>query len=262
VEAFIIVGSIFMFYLSKLEDDLSNSGLMGVLLFNQNNQLIESSGIGTILVLLGAIFFTIFYILETKTYASFYWFMQTGPGNVTFGLSGIYYIIMGFILYLFISLIAYSHSALFQISGKISAKLMRISENRDIEQLRDCFENEHLLKEQLAPLSRVYMVSRLFFLVITLNLITWKFNEPNVGFAYRFAVFFLFIIGLMFFSMPRYYIQFHIFSIWKRLDKHTYIDLRMPWYAGITTILDILILAILVQFLLPDFISSIIRFFG
>ncbi|MCH8034850.1 MAG: hypothetical protein IH950_13975 [Bacteroidetes bacterium] len=254
-EAYVILGIIFLTQKYSIYDSLKESGFL-----SKTFETIpyKSNGfVGISLVLFVATFSSIGYTFEVNTYSDFYWFMSTPPPNVTFGPNGYYYLFMNQLLLLFIIFVGLNHLGLFHISSvivkEIEGDVNKISES----EAREKWTNENLLKSRMQPFSQLILVSKAFVLVITINLLLWKYNQPDIKQMYELSVLVTAIFGIWIFALPRYYIQYRIFKVWSKLGKHEYKDLRMPWIIGFSAVIDVILLTILIKTLLGDAVANL-----
>ena len=254
-EAYIILGIEFLSRKYFIYENLKASNFLPSDF--KESKLKYNGLIGTSFVLIIATTISIGYTLEVNSYSNFYWFMYTPPPNVTFAPNGYFYLFMNQLLSLLVIWVAASHFGLFQVSGVLANYLRNIFKSSNKEELQSQFQDENDLKKRLSPFSELILISKAFVLVITINLLLWKFNQPEIKPMYELAVLFTAIFGIWVFALPRYFIQYHIFLIWRKMEKHDYKDLRMPWIVGFSATIDIILITILIKVLLGDAISNL-----
>ena len=108
------------------------------------------------------------------------------------------------------------------------------------------------MKEELAPFAWRTLTSKVFVLILAVNMLTWKLNEANVGIMYELSVIVIAIFGIWIFALPRYFIQLQIFRIWQKIKVNEYKDLRMPYIVGLSALIDLVLISILIKALLGD----------
>lgn len=205
---------------------------------------------GAVLVILSAFIIQSGYASEVQGYAHWYWFMESGPPSPEIGLAGYFYFFVNLLLLLFVLWVAVAHFHLFEISFRMADGLRAVVSSDAID--RDFWTDTDHLKEDLAPFAWHTVTSKAFVLILTVNMFTWKMNEKNVALMYEMAVIAIAIFGIWIFAIPRYFIQFQIFSIWKKLKVHEYTDLRMPMVLGASALMDLVLITILIKALLGD----------
>lgn len=254
-ELYCIFGLLSIKNIYLLGHDIRESSLtryLGLNLYSTSN---TKGFLGAIAVLLIPLVGAAGYATELHTYKSFYWFMESGPpGKVSLGPLGYYYVFVNFLLQLLVVWVAFSHLGFLRFCGTISARLRDIAED---EERRAEWLDEHKIKKWLYPISKQILVTKLFVAVIAFNLVLWKVNEPNVGLMLKISVSALLVYGIWIVSVPRYYIQYRIFEIWKRHDMHEYKDLSMPWLLGASATVDLVLISFLVRTLAGDDFSKL-----
>ncbi len=255
-ELYIILGIEFISKKTTIYSDLDSSSFLpkGEFILPSNNY---SGFFGAVIVLMLATFASIGYTVEVNSYTHFYWFMKTPPPNVTFSQNGYYYLFINRLMMLFVIWVGANNFGLFQIAGVISKYLRKLRNDKDVLFLKQKFSDESLLKSQLNPFSELVLFAKGFVLVIALNLLLWKFNQPEIKKMYEISVLITAIFGIWIFALPRYYVQYQIFRIWEKIGKHEYKDLRMPWVVGISAFIDIILITIIIKVLLGEAISNL-----
>ncbi len=249
-EAYVIVGFIFLKHSYYFGKNVNTKTFYTCLNIKIENKKYYRSVIGFIFIIILSFILSSGYATEVNNYASYYWFMETAPPNVSMGLAGYYYFFVNLSLLLFVLWVALAHLNLFTISFQISNSLRRVINEPFVD--KSYWTNVDYLKEELAPFAWHTLTSKAFVLILTLNMFTWKVNEANVAVMYELAVIAIAIFGIWVFALPRYFIQFQIFKIWQKLKVNEYKDLRMPYIVGLSALMDLILISILVKALLGD----------
>lgn len=248
-EAYIILGFVFLFNVYNIEQKLLSTQILTEKSKPPKFKTNLSSMISAFLIIIISIFVVVGYMGEAKTYSSHYWFMAEGPpGEVKYSVAGYYYFLISLLLMMMVLWVAFAHFGLFKISTRIAKRLKNDLASGNLEFWRA----EDGIKSKLAPLSWLIVISKSFVLVIALNLLLWKFNEPNRAVMYDLSVLVVAVFGIWVFSLPRYYIQYYYFKINKRLGIEAYKDLRIPWVLGISSAIDIILVSLIIKTLISE----------
>lgn len=239
-EAYIILGGTFLMNMYKLEGRLINTEILTENIDNNKRRTNISSIVSIVLIVMISILIVLGYKDEILKSDSIYWFMESSGDEVSYGYAGYYYLVMSVLLMMIVLWVAFAHFGLFKVSTKISQRLKRDLTSGEYSFWKD----ENSVKNKLAPFSWLIVNSKAFVLVIAINLMLWKFNEPNRDLMYNLSVLVVAIFGIWVFSLPRYYIQYYYFKIRKKLNFEEYKDLRIPWVLGVSSVIDIVLISI------------------
>jgi hypothetical protein len=257
-EAYLIIGYQFLKSSYRVTAKLIENGVLPPTQNIQDVSPIKNLS-AVSLVLLSGIIATLGYFNEVKTYTYHFWFMQPSEYVVAMDSGGIYYIIISLLLMLFVSWVIFAHFGLFRIAGKISENLQLIHKmiEKDSEEVT-IWSDENIIKKMLHPFAVQILYSKAFVLVVTLNLLLWKYNDSNVSYMFDISVIVAAILGIWVFSLPRYYVQYYVFLIWQKIGKEEYKDMRMPWILGSSAFIDVVLIAILINKLLGETWSKLL----
>ncbi len=265
VEAYCISGCFFLVYENRMGELLSESE------FGRHVVLSDAyspSALGGALAILFALFFVLIgisgYALEIQCYPK-HWYMNFNPRSCDAGANigelrtaldtkwafaaHYYYVLLNFVLLLFVAFVGTAHFGLFKTAGAISKRLQAVYDSDDAEAASQWLEEERV-KKWFAPFATQVLISKIFVLAIVLNMTSWKMWEPSVGAMNDVSVIIIVLVGIWLVTMPRYYIQYHLFKIRQKYDAEVYKDIRMSWILGGSAALDIVLLAIASKILL------------
>ncbi|NUO19898.1 hypothetical protein HUU59_10650 [bacterium] len=249
VPVYLVFVFAFLGRIYTLDEDLKRSDETNM--FDHRPQRDKPNVLSAVIILLISLFGTVGYVHDVMHYSSTYWFMSMPSPNVGFSLLGYYYILVNFVLLFLISWVGMAHFKLFSTAARLGAhlktELLTRSDN-DLYKWRD----ESKIKRALAPLSKLVVISKALILMLSVNMFLWKKNESNIGYQYDISIVILAMFGIWVFSIPRYYIQLHVFKIWKKLDYLEYKDLRMPWIYGLSSLINVILIGILIKVLLGE----------
>lgn len=261
VEGYFILGFLFLRSIILMKQDIQDNGLFQQLKIQSNSLSYKSSLFGSAIVLLIALLLVPQYMLEIQSFVSFSWYMASPPPDVTYNGLSFYYALINFLINTYVMFCALFFFALFQLSGQIGSILNDIATQNPIEQLKADWENENRIKALFAPMFKPELISKIALVFMTINMLTEKISEVNVSISHKLVVFAIVIFGLFLFSFPRFYIQHHIHNIWEKIGKNEYEDLRLPWMTGYSNLVDIIVLIILANYLLPNTLVNTISTF-
>jgi len=205
----------------------------------------------TVIVLSLSTVFTINYIYECQnpsTYQKIYWFIEAinKNGERIFSALGIYYILLTFILFNISILAIMFFLPIFLFSIEIGKSIKKIKGNEVI--------NINLLKENL---SYFKIVAKGLIVIYMLNLITWKWQNPEGSINFLIMAVLLTFFGIFFVSIPRYYIEFELikykirkYNFSKDESVLNYEHLMKYNDSMFVYILDAIILTILISYIL------------
>ena len=258
-EAYIILGITFLINMYKIEGDLQSSHILFEAVDENKRRTNISSIISVILIVIISMVVVMSYKNDMEKSDYVYWYMEKSGNEFIYGFAGYYYFIISIILMVFILWVGFAHFGLFKVAAKISLRLKNDIKSKTYKD----WEDEHAVKNKLAPFSWLIVNSKAFVLVLAINVMLWKWNEPNHDLNYTLSVLVIAIFGIWIFSLPRYYIQFHYLQIRKKLNIEEYKDLRIPWVLGISSVIDIILISIVIRVLVsPEFADLIDKFFS
>lgn len=255
VEAYVISGYLFLILSRDSENAIrEKSHEIGVSI--ELKPEFKSGWLACVAVLVAGMLGISGYAKELSEYSFHYWFMES-HSPVTFGFSGYYYLYINAFLLTFVCWVGFSHFGLFLSAGRIAKAIRNVDLSSLSTNQRDKIEDSNWIKRWLAPMSWQLVASKVFVLSIVLNLITWKTNEPKAGAMFDLGVIFVALMGMWIFAIPRYFIQYQFFYVWKKMGLDEYKDLRLPWIAGIGAVIDFALISLAVNVLITDRGSSV-----
>ncbi len=246
VEAYCISGCIFLYYCNNIDDLLKRTELTNHLELKPPDSSNIGSYLAILFVVLAALFGSAGYALEVQNHPNCWYVVD----HTLLGISGYYYLYLNCLLLLFVSFIGVAHFSLFKTASSISRELRKIYNAKDTELLRP-WGDEHNVRKWLAPFSTQILVSKLFVLSCILNLVSWKFGVP-IGKMHAISVVVMIVIGMWIVTLPRYFVQYHIFRIRGKLEIMEYKDIRMPWIIGGSALIDMVLIAIIGKVLMQS----------
>lgn len=262
-EIYIILGLEFLLHKYFIFSSLKESKFLPESFIPKKNKFSNLYGLALIFII--ATFSSIGYTNEVNSYTHFYWFMATPPPEVTFAENGFYYLFVNQLLMLFVIFVAANHLGLFNISSQLVSEIDKILNNDKNKLVLDTDEqlkewaDDNLMKQRLLPFSKLILLSKAFVFVITINLLLWKYNQPQIKPMYELSVLVVAFFGIWVFAIPRYHIQYKIFLLLGKLGRNEYKDLRMPWIIGASAAIDVILISILIKTLMSDTISTLIN---
>jgi len=255
VEAYCISGSFFLIYANNIERLLITKGLSDHIDCREQ----KSSFIGGAFSVFFVLFFSLAgaagYAIEIESYPP-HWYMNSPSGPTSY--SGYYYIFINFVLLLFVAFVGVAHFGLFKTASTLSKGLRSIRESGNLEAMEQ-WVNDDKVKLWFSPFATQVLISKVFILSLILNLVSWKMWEPNIGEMHTISVIVMVVTGMWIVTLPRYYIQYQLFEIRKACGVFEYKDIRTPWILGGSALVDILLAAIVVNYLLNE--NSIFELF-
>ncbi len=260
-QVYVILGYFFLKSDSDLNDKLLKNGFFDFLNIKKIEYKSPFGFIGLILLFILTIYFSAGYAYDITNYSDhLYWFMKSGPPNVTYTKLGYYYFFINFILLFFVLLVGFSFVGFIKKVGYISSIIDNIiKSNTPID---SNWENENKIKYWLSPISKQVFLIQLMVIVLTLNIFLWNVNKQGVnGINYPVTVFALILFGVWLFTLPRYYINYKIFQIWQKIGKREYKNLNLPWIIGASSFLDLILFTILLKSILGESWSDLISKF-
>lgn len=242
---------------SKLYEKLDLSGI-------EKNENSKYGYLGLILLFIITLYFSSGYAYDITNFStSKYWFMAEGPINVTYSKLGFYYFFTNFILLFFVITVGASYIGFIKKIGYISSKIDAVMEKPINDLSAENWMKEDDVRKWLSPISIQVFLFQLFILVLALNLVLWNSNKQGIGINYHASVFALIILGIWLFTLPRYYLNYKIFQVWKKMGRLEYRNINLPWLIGASGLIDLILFSFLLKYLIGQEWSDLInKFFG
>ena len=212
-----------------------------------------------VLILAVALFGTANYISDVTDMSrvpDHYWFVHVlADGTRSIGPLGVYYFLINFVL-LTITLISI---ALFMT---IFTTIFRVGSALDSYESAEKLDFREI-RLKLSSFTEAYLLGKALAFLYMLNIILWQAsplgNTNNLWIAGLFAS----LIGVVFISLPRYFVELQWFRYRERAgllpeeDKHQYQDIR-PFYAkALATTFDTLLISGFIMSFWPQYIVSL-----
>jgi hypothetical protein len=274
VEAYCIAGVFFLIYASNVDRMLSDDRMAEHMQLSRPPPSLAGGAFSVAFVVFAVTVMFLVYALEVQTYPP-HWYMnfelqsttellsffsertasappdagaEAGlsklPDNVAWQLRGhFYYLFLNYLLLLFVAFVGVAHFGLFKTAGAIATGLRRVYESCDGDEANIWLNNERI-NEWLAPFSTQILISKIFVLAIVLNMTSWKMWEKSAAAANDIAIVIMVIVGVWLVTMPRYFVQYHLFRIRKKCGADEYRDIRMTWLLGASALTDLFLLLI------------------
>lgn len=247
VEAYCISGCFFLIYSSNMDKLMSQNSLADQLNFSEPAPSFAGGTFAVLFVLFFVLLGSVGYAIEVQDYPP-HWYINFDPEGMEPKLSypyqaHYYYLFVNFLLLLFVAFVGVAHFGLFKTTSAISKGLRKAhdSENRD---LIKAWLDDEKIKQWFAPFATQVLISKIFVLSIILNMSSWKMWEKSAGIMNDIAVLIMVVVGIWIVTLPRYFIQFHLFRIRKKYGVDEYKDIRMSWLLGGSAAVDLLLLGI------------------
>ena len=259
VEAYCISGVFFLIYSSNIDRLLISDDLAVQLKLSDPP---PSTGRGAFSILFVVFFVTIGsvgYALDVQSYPP-HWYMNVlsepypAPGEplsdeLVMQLAGhYYYIFVNFLLLLFVGFVGVAHFGLFKTAGAISAGLRHVYNACEEHELEPLLDGKKI-NAWLAPLSTQILISKIFVLAIVLNMTSWKMWEGSAGLIQDLSIVIMVIVGIWIITLPRYFIQYHLFRIGQKCGIDDYRDIQMSWLLGASALVDLALITIAAKIL-------------
>lgn len=261
-ELYVIIGFYILTGNKNLKQSLVKSGLSNIVnIENLDKKTKSSLGYFGVLLLFTATFiFSAGYAYDiTNVTNTHYWFMESINPSVQYTRLGYYYFLINFVLLFFVLAVALSYFGFINKIGFISSQIKNDITNKQIEYLKDKWGDDNKLKRFLAPITKQMLLLQIMVAVITLNIVLWNINKQGIGFNYDVTIFILIVFGIWLFTLPRYYINYQIFTIWKKIGKHEYKNLSLPWLMGLSSIIDIILFTLLLNKLIDKDLGELFK---
>ena len=254
VEAYCIAGVFFLIYSSNVDHILIKDPLAAHLNLSEPPPSVGRGAFSVLFVIFFVTIGSVGYALEVQSYPP-HWYMNVisepypAPGAPLSGalmlqLAGhYYYIFINFLLLLFVGFVGVAHFGLFKTAGAIAAGLREVHNACDEQDLAPLLDNEKM-NAWLSPLSTQILISKIFVLAIVLNMTSWKMWEASAGVIQDISIVIMVIVGIWIITLPRYFIQYHLFRIRKACGIDEYRDIRLSWLLGASAFVDLALLAI------------------
>jgi len=259
VEAYCISGVFFLIYSSNIDSLLNSDELAAQLKLSEPPPSIARGAFSVLFVIFFVTIGSVGYAVEVQSYPP-HWYMNVisepypAPGTplsdeLVMQLAGhYYYIFVNFLLLLFVGFVGVAHFGLFKTAGAISSGLRQVYKACEEHELESLLDSKRI-NAWLAPLSTQILISKIFVLSIVLNMTSWKMWEASAGAIQDISIVIMVIVGIWIITLPRYFIQYHLFRIRKKCGIDEYRDIRMSWLLGASALADLALLTIAAKIL-------------
>ncbi len=268
VEAYCIAGVFFLIYSSNVDRLLSADKLATQLGVSEPPPSLAKGAFSVWFVIIFVTLGSVGYAVEIQSYPP-HWYMNVpwrdaviatheasatirsvpfSGGQLTepsvWALRGLfYYVFINYLLLLFVGFVGVAHFGLFKTAGTIASGLRRIYDTCEEHDLQLLLDNDKV-NAWLTPLSTQILISKIFVLAIVLNMTSWKMWEQSAGTMNDIAIVIMVIVGIWIVTLPRYFVQYHLFRIRRKCGVDEYRDIRMSWLLGASAMADVALLAI------------------
>jgi hypothetical protein len=271
VQAYCVSGVFFLIYSNNVDRLLTSGDLAAKLRLSEPPPSIARGAFSVLFVIFFVTIGSVGYAIDVQSYPP-HWYMNVipesypsfgepdlalAPNGATRPFSGssemqlaahYYYILINFLLLLFVGFVGVAHFGLFKSAGAVSAGLRQVYTVCDRERL-ELLADSKKINTWLAPLSTQIFISKIFVLSIVVNMTSWKMWEKSAGLIQDISIVIMVIVGIWIITLPRYFIQYHLFRIRKKCGIDEYRDIRMSWLLGASAFADLLLLSIAAKIL-------------
>lgn len=193
-------------------------------------------------------------ITKTANVPQLYWFMeQTASGEHRLGALGIYYALLNFLLLI---------STLVSITlfMSIFVTVMNVGNALETKTLRNDAQLREL-EEKLKAFTEAYIITKAAAVVYMVNFSLWKSSPLGATGNIYVAFFFLSLFGVLFVSLPRYFVELQWYRFLRRTEQvgvedDVYKDIRPFWMRVVASVLDSVIIGGFIVGTLMEFFST------
>lgn len=182
---------------------------------------------------------------ELDTYDRIFWFESVeGRMSLLGTVSRYYYQIMNAVFLVLWLAIVYKHIIYLHISLVIGRALNRLISkpvNESTKWAAQFPKSRKDITKLFDPIIDQYLVSKLLIILATINLYTWKAQQPQYSGALDLTILVLALAGMLLISFPRYQLQYYIKEIRKLQNESSSIDIRGKKQVGWANLLDVII---------------------
>ncbi len=260
VQAYCISGVFFLLFSANIDRLLTSDDLAVQLELSEPPPSVAGGAFSILFVIFFVSIGSIMYAADLQSYPP-HWYMNVisasypAPGERLFlselwwQLAGhYYYVFVNFLLLLFVGFVGVAHFGLFKTAGAISTGLRRVYKACEEHELEPLLDSKKI-SEWLAPLSTQILVSKIFVLAIVLNMTSWRMWETSAGGIQDISIVIIVIVGIWIITLPRYFIQYHLFRIRRKCGIDEYRDIQMSWLLGASALADLALLTIAAKIL-------------
>jgi len=193
-------------------------------------------------------------ITKTANVPQLYWFMEaTDAGEHRLGALGIYYALLNFLLLISTLISVTSFMSIFVTVMDVGNALETKTRRTDARLTE--------LEEKLKSFTEAYILTKLLAVVYMINFSLWKSSPLGATQNIYVAFFFLTMFGVMFVSLPRYFVELQWYRFLRRTNQvkpedDIYKDIRPFWMRVVASVLDSLIIGGFIVGTLWEFIST------
>ncbi len=263
VEAYCISGVFFLIHSSNIDRQLLSDDIAAQLNLSEPA---PSKAHGAYSILFLVFFVTLFsalYAIDIHSYPP-HWYMNVREAYLPSGqtLTGAFdspevkwqlgahynYVFINYLLLMFVGFVGLAHFGLFKAAGAISAALRDVRKACGKEELEALLDSKKV-NTWLAPLATQTLISKVFVLAIVLNMTSWRMWESKAGIIQDIAIVIMVVVGVWIITLPRYFIQYHLFRIRQKCGVDEYRDIQMSWMLGASALADLALVTIAAKIL-------------
>jgi hypothetical protein len=186
---------------------------------------------------------TLLYFVDVNRFPFKFWYQEfSSTQEKVLSAHGYYYAIMTFVLMTISLALVVAHFELFSVSSRIG-KTIEDKLNGDNEwTFGEKLKNKEELIKMFAPLTSLYVTSKILVISYLANMYTWRAQKPDFTGMLEITILAIAVFGTAVVSYPRYHIQYFIFKIWKKNGNNEYPEIRSPLQIGLSNLADVVIL--------------------